>query len=557
VTDVVLDPALPSANRGLASLDALALQAFALAPPMPLELRDLWREEAAPLVDGLLVRVARGCGALDVVIGEGLASLAAGDRALQLGFSGVGDYARERLGIAPRTAQAMTRLGRELRERPLLRDAVRRGEVSARKASAVLPVARGEEEASWVARARVETVRALEAAVRAAVGAGEDEAEEDWNRICVPLSAEERGKVDEAMALAGKVLGAGAPKWQRLEVMCQEFLAGHPVDPPDDESSGPLGGPVVEWLEAAKLGLELETRQWEFLVSPAPVPAAESALDDAASDGRRMDAELRRLASMRDRWDDLLGHLAMLVRMTGLWRDMCFASFGHYSEERLGMSARAVEQRASLARRLYSLPALRRALREGRLSYEKARLVARVADDGTAAAWIARAEKTTCIALRRDIEAGEETQTCARGELDLRVPRRVHELLSAAFRAARAAEGRWLGPGACLARIAEHFVETWKAAAKERSTPHTRVLARDCGFCQVPGCSRPAAHAHHVVYRSRGGDDDDANLVSLCAAHHLHGVHMGYIRVRGSAPDALAWELGVSNTPPEGGEARA
>jgi HNH endonuclease len=310
-------------------------------------------------------------------------------------------------------------------------------------------------------------------------------------------------------------------------------------------------------LEAAKLGLELETRHWEFLASPASVAAPGSAADECEGDPLRLDAELRRLAGMRDRWDELLGHLAMLVRMTGLWRDMCFASFGHYCEERLGMAARTVEQRASLARRLHSLPRLRRAMQEGRLSYEKARLVASVADDGTAEAWIAHAAKVTCIALRREIEAAEEAQMCARGVLDVRVPRRVHQLLSAAFRAARATQRRWLGPGACLARIATHFIETWKTVLAEKSTPHRRVLARDGGFCQLPGCSRPAVHAHHVVYRSRGGGDDPANLVSLCAAHHLHGVHMGYIRVRGSAPDALSWALLVNVFSSEGGEARA
>jgi hypothetical protein len=57
------------------------------------------------------------------------------------------------------------------------------------------------------------------------------------------------------------------------------------------------------------------------------------------------------------------------------------------------------------------------------------------------------------------------------------------------------------------------------------------------------GCSRAAAHVHHIVFRSAGGQDRPANLVSLCAAHHLHGVRMGYVRVFGNAPDALQWEL--------------
>ncbi len=83
-----------------------------------------------------------------------------------------------------------------------------------------------------------------------------------------------------------------------------------------------------------------------------------------------------------------------------------------------------------------------------------------------------------------------------------------------------------------------------------RAIEQRASLARDRGYCQMPGCSRAAAHAHHVVYRSRGGADDVENLVSLCSAHHLHGVHAGFIRVSGLAPDGLAWELRLSTSFP-------
>ncbi len=204
-----------------------------------------------------------------------------------------------------------------------------------------------------------------------------------------------------------------------------------------------------------------------------------------------------------------------------------------------------MHQRVWLERRLYALPGLREAMRAKRLSYEKARLVAQCADDATVDVWIACAEQLTCIALRREIEAQEEAQMCARGELVLRVPERVPGVFGEAFRAARTAAGRWLRPGECLEIIARHFIETWEAELGERSTPHRRALARDGGHCQVPGCSRAALHAHHVLYRSSGGRDEPENLVGICAAHHLHGVHRGYVRVRGRAPDRLRWELGV------------
>jgi hypothetical protein len=141
---------------------------------------------------------------------------------------------------------------------------------------------------------------------------------------------------------------------------------------------------------------------------------------------------------------------------------MQFATFGHYCTERLGMSARTVEQRAWLARRFFFLPGLKEAMREGRVSYEKARLIARCAGDKSIASWIERAEGLTCIALRREIEAHEATQMRAQGALDARVPRRVANLMSAAFRAVREAVGRWVSPGDCLEIIARHFLETWK-----------------------------------------------------------------------------------------------
>jgi hypothetical protein len=212
------------------------------------------------------------------------------------------------------------------------------------------------------------------------------------------------------------------------------------------------------------------------------------------------------------------------------------------------MGERTLEQRAWLERRLYSLPALRRALREGRVSYEKARLVARVADDRSAEEWIRKAEGKTCIALRREIAAREEAearQMCASRKLDLRMPRRVVLLVGAAIRAVRKVEGRWLAPGACLVRVAEHFVETWKPLLEGRRPRRAKVRDRDKGFCQVPGCSRLAVHVHHILHRSLGGGDEPENLVSLCAAHHLHCVHRGWLKVSGRAPDALVWEMGA------------
>ena len=106
---------------GARSLDAVAERAFALEVPFAHEVKSVLRDEAATLLDRLLTRVARSRGALDVAVGDRLAALAVGDRVLRLGYSGIGDYGRERLGMSGRTAQELTQLARELRDRHLER----------------------------------------------------------------------------------------------------------------------------------------------------------------------------------------------------------------------------------------------------------------------------------------------------------------------------------------------------------------------------------------------------------------------------------------------------
>jgi hypothetical protein len=417
---------------------------------------------------------------------------------------------------------------------------VRAGEVTVRQAEAVLPLARGEAEAHWVEEARKGSVRRLQESAKRATGVGPED-DEEWVCVRIRVPAEARPVVEEAEQLAGKIVGATSPKWVRAQAVCDEFNGF--FDAPGDGGAADalLAAPAAEFLDPMKEWLEKETAQWAFLAQPDPVAAPGPLSDDA--DVRRLHSELRMLVERRRRWDEVFGHLAMLFLKVEGWRLLGFASSEHYCDERLGMCVRAVEQRAALERRLYELPSLRRAMSERRVSYEQARLIARHADDELVDEWIGRAEQLTCVALRRQLLGEREAQMCARGDYEIWAPRGVAELLLATFRTARKAAGRGLSPGECYARMAAHFVETWKPALTQANTVQRRVLERDRWSCQVPGCSRPAAHVHHIEFRSAGGSDDPSNLVSLCAAHHLRGVHMGRLRVGGKAPDGLRWEL--------------
>ncbi len=106
--------------------------------------------EASIPFERIFAGLARGREAIDLAIGEGLCALQDRDLLMDLGFSRMEDYARERLGLAPGTARDKAKLARELKTRPLLREAVRSGKVAPRHARELFPVARGDAERAWV-----------------------------------------------------------------------------------------------------------------------------------------------------------------------------------------------------------------------------------------------------------------------------------------------------------------------------------------------------------------------------------------------------------------------
>src|SRR5438105_3543800 len=465
--------------------------------PMPRERDEAVCTAMGRCLEGILHPLARGRGGVDVAIGEGLDGLSKGHCVLRLGYSGIGDYAREELGLNASTAEKMIRFARKLRERPLLRAAVLAGEVCVRRAEAVMHVAGGDAEEYWVARARLDTVRRLKAMAK---NPAEPDPEEDerWGRFFVELSRDARAALDRATGGTGKLPGANAPRQHRMEALFQQYIGAHAV-PGDEDAPDPMpSAPADDCLEPAKEFLEKQNRQWASLYQLGSI-AAPWTDPDAQRDPFLLHDELRRLMAKRACWDQAFGHAAMVFEHIEGWRFLGFASFAHYCEERLGMAERTVQQRARLERRLHQLPSLRRAMCQRRISYEKARLIARYADKASVDVWIDCATRMTCIGLRRSLEGAKEAQMCARRMLGMPMPLRVLELAEVAFRAARREAGRWIPPDECLRMIAEHFCAVWEPILEWKSTVQKKVLERDRGLCQVPGCSRIAAHVHHIM----------------------------------------------------------
>jgi hypothetical protein len=92
--------------------------------------------------------------------------------------------------------------------------------------------------------------------------------------------------------------------------------------------------------------------------------------------------------------------------------------------------------------------------------------------------------------------------------------------------------------------IVERALREWMRTDPACIPTERKVLERDEYRCQMPGCSRRhGLESHHVCWRSHGGSDRPENRILLCALHHRM-VHMGIIRVTGTAPGNLRWEIG-------------
>jgi len=146
------------------------------------------------------------------------------------------------------------------------------------------------------------------------------------------------------------------------------------------------------------------------------------------------------------------------------------------------------------------------------------------------------------VQMRAHGEAGVNGLAPAGGvRISFHLPVSVAVLLESALWQHRSAnEPRWR----TFERVLALSLLEWTAAPRHRDP----VFERDGWRCSVPGCSsRRNLHDHHVRYRSHGGGNERDNRITVCAAHHLHGLHAGIIRAQGRAPSEILWELGCGD----------
>jgi hypothetical protein len=562
------------------------------APAVRLETSSLALE-----VDRELAGLARARGPLRRGL-AGVAGRIVATRAWErLGYPRLADWARERAGHSARSVRDLAHVDGVLARLPELERALVSGELTWTKVRLVARVATEEDAGRWVAYARTVTARALEREVRAidlgAVEAGGLETDEDGAEeveqecvriVCTP-GASQHWRT--ARQMARRMAGEELPVWACAEAVAAEVLSAIPMDADlVPEVPKPFAGPAALAVRSPRERERMRVRDRIAELQTARSSAA-PANACAADDPWELDGKFGRWVRLEQGLEARMGPLLREVADGRMYRELGCRSFEEYARERLGMSPRRARGLLRIERVAGRCEVFAAAYRSGELSWVRAQALVSVAiallnqrQTRHVREWVSWAVQVTVRRLEDDVDAalvlrdtdpdafartggvpreawtGKERsrprQTRAgpteSATIVFCAPREVARL----FRAVLCTVRRRLGgtEGEVFDAMVLHAIHEW-----ERSSPlprsRYRVYARDGWRCTAPGCSsRRNLHDHHIRFRSKGGSDELWNRTTLCAWHHLRGVHARVLRCRGSAPQGLRFDLGVRSEGP-------
>src|SRR6185436_6922368 len=129
--------------------------------------------------------------------------------------------------------------------------------------------------------------------------------------------------------------------------------------------------------------------------------------DEPADSTRALDTRLLELVRLRQGVSWNLGRLLRIFADRRLYREFGLMSLSRYCRERLGLGVRRAWQLIALERRLFLLPAIARAYKDGSLSWVKASAIARVATQSTEERWLRLAGSVSVRRLLEEVALSE------------------------------------------------------------------------------------------------------------------------------------------------------
>ena len=561
--------------------------------------------ESLLAVDRKLAAMCRERGPLRAVLAQIACRLVVLRAWERIGYRCLSDYAAERLGLSARWVRSLALVGEGFRKFPALEQALASGVLGWTKVRLLASLPTDEDAAEWIARAQRLTSEQLAKQVRAvdlgAIEAGALEEPERSRVFEVRCSPDVRLKWYAARGVASRAAGRMLPVAEAAEFIAAEVLSAFPVEA---EGAEDAFDEAAASSSVADEGSE-EPPATRGSVTPPRSQAygtlASFLIGLEGADEFELDDRLRRALALEQRLDARLGPL--LARVWGRFahRALGYRTREAYARERLGMDPTRARALVRLERGAVGSEPFAAAYRSGALSWVKAGLLAPLVSADPLGRfmkdWVAWAQQVTVRRLREDVDwaltledadrdafhrtgglppeargqsaADREigardrdpeedmssarsapTETCTASFIG---PADVVQLFRAVLctvrRRIEKADGRLPTEGEALGAMLDYVFACGGAG---KVPAQHRIFERDGWQCTVPGCtSMQNLHEHHMQFRSAGGGDEPPNLTSLCAFHHLRGVHANRIRCTGRAPDGLTWQLGIrAGAPP-------
>ncbi len=295
----------------------------------------------------------------------------------------------------------------------------------------------------------------------------------------------------------------------------------------------------------------------------------------------------------------------VLAEEAEIWRRFGYISMIEYMQRELFYEGHTARERLRVANKLFELPVLAEAFREGELSFSALKELTRIVVPETEEEWRDAAAGKTAREIERMVSGLKEGASpgdrpdpkLVRHRITFDVDGEAFALIRAKRIALETERGQRMTDSEvvkALSRIERtadgaptptlHAVTTCRVckqsslvaggietplseASRERllcdhadagdlesNDTHRltadipqpirrRVLIRDRFACTVPGCtSCRNIDLHHIKFRSHGGKHTVGNLTVVCGAHHDEA-HEGLLVIRGRAPDGLVFEF--------------
>ena len=517
----------------------------------------------------------------------------------------MGAYALERCCRGGRWAAESRILARRLQSLPQLAKALEAGSIGWSMAELLARHATPHTEAALLQVARGKTVQAMRIALSPQESPEPPNDDELARTLSLTLPVEEAWAL-EATRMMVEHMDGKRTSGHFLESLLAEGTISllELVDRAEGHVSAQFDAESAAWhtkmkrLQLLHADAELRSRP---AVATEPNPGEAPDADDLPLGLEALDARIRHYSAELASRDLFFGRLAQRFLALRGWQALGFASEAHYARERLGMSRASLRSKVSLARRSRGLDHVVDALQQGRIGFEAAQLLARIATADTERAWVDRATRRTFKHLREEVQAVEMAARFA-GQTDRSPPSEQHieqmqalerailsgELLRSITRAqapqpdeppnqppsaqppavqisgtpAAKVTVRMRVPGDLLLHyrqlerahreklpgtsfiqfLCATFWQTWVPTLGVSDKWET-IYRRDRYRCTSPVCHQRNVTLHHVQYRANGGTDAPDNLTSPCAFCHLQGEHAGRLKILppGSNP---TWILG-------------